>query len=89
MITRIGIGAWIASLVIILFKGITTLMEKEMFWTDLTLSTLLGDFSERFIDFFPSGLQSSVDTLVYDIEIYLLLIGIGIVCFIIGAFKKA
>ncbi|THB75439.1 MAG: hypothetical protein D3926_20145 [Desulfobacteraceae bacterium] len=89
MLTRIGVGAWIMAATIVVFKGITKLMEKDMFWTDFTLSTLFGDFTERIIDAFPAGwFQRNVDILMYDIEIYILLIGLGIVLFIIGAFKK-
>ena len=89
MITRIGVGAWIAAGVIVVFKGITKLMEKKMFWTDFTLSTMFGDYTETIIDKFPAGwFQKNVDILMYDIEIWVLLIVLGIILFIIGAFKK-
>lgn len=90
MITKTGVISCIIALFMVIFKGITKLMEKEMFWTDFTLSTLLGDYSERVIDFLPfAAVRSMADTLIYDIEIYILFIALGIVCFIIGAFKKA
>ena len=89
MITRIGVGAWIAAAAILVFKGITNLMEKKMFWSDFTLSTIFGDKTESIIDIFPVGwFQKNVDVLMYDIEIYILLVVLGIVLFIIGAFKK-
>lgn len=90
MVTKTGIASWIAALAIIVFKGITGLMEKEMFWTHFTLSTILGDFSEKVIDSLPfARVRVMADILIYDIEIYILLIALGIICFIIGAFKKA
>ncbi len=89
MITRTGVISCIIALFMILFKGITILMEKDLFWTHFTLSTMLGDFSEKVIDALPGEfIRSMADTLIYDIEIFILMFALGIICFIIGAFKK-
>lgn len=90
MITKIGVASWICAGVIVIFKMITGIMGKEMFWTHFTLSTVLGDATDSVVQAFPAGwFQANMDKLMYDIEIYILLIGLGVLMFIIGAFKKA
>lgn len=90
MITKIGIGSTIAGLFLGIFAGISTLMKDENYWVDLTISKIIGeDATESFITITSyEGVQNILDSLMYELPMYGLLLGIGLLFLIVGLFIK-
>lgn len=72
------------------FSGISSLMENENFWVDLSLSKLMGeDKTESIITWFDSAaIQNSLDLFFYDIPLFGIIGGMGLVSLVISFFMK-
>lgn len=90
MLTKIGIGSLLAGLFMGVFSGISSFMEKKSFWVDLTLSKVFGEnTAESFITFFSNEtIQDILDSLMYEIPVFGLLLAIGVLCLFVGLFVK-
>lgn len=90
MLTKIGIGSLIAGVFTAIFAGISGLMEKKNYWVDLTLSKVFGeDATESFITFTSSEtIQNILDSFMYELPVFALLLATGIICLVFGLFVK-
>ena len=90
MMTRLGIYSLLAGLFLGLFSGISSFMESKNFWIDLTISRTIGDNkSEAIIGFFDvDWIQNSLDVLIYELPLFSLLLGLGVIFLVISLFLK-
>jgi hypothetical protein len=86
--TGIGLIAWAAALILLLFQGISLFMNQEG-WTDLTMSDLAGNTIDGMIVKIPvEALVTGLNFLLIEIAAYQFLLGLGLLLLIIGAFSK-
>lgn len=90
MFSKLGIYTLLAGLFMGLFSGISSFMNADNFWVDLTLSKVLGEErSESIIETFSSEfIQNKLDTIIYDAPAFLLVLFLSVVLLIIGMFKR-
>ena len=90
MMAKLGIYASLAGLFLGLFKGISSFMASQNFWVDLTISKLIGeDNSEAIIGLINVAVvQNVLDFLIYELPLFIFLLGIGLVLLIISLFMK-
>ncbi len=88
MVSKLGICSLLAGFFAGLFAGISGFMEKKTFWSDLTISKIIGvDKSESIIEFFNiEVIQNSLDTLFYEIPFFIVLIGVGVLFLVVSLF---
>ena len=93
-LTIAGLVAFLASGIILGFQTISSLMDpsatsitkKKTAWKNLTLADSIGPEYFEWIDTISwTSIQSIADYIV-DMPLYLLLLCIGILCFVINAF---
>ncbi len=91
MMTKLGIYSLLAGFFLGIFKGISTFMESQNFWVDLTISKLIGeDNSESIIGLIQvSFVQDSLDLLIYDVPFFVFMLGLGVVFLLISLFVKS
>lgn len=83
--TLIGIVSWLGSLIVLIVQGISTAMEKDITWTEIILGDFAGDFFEVATGWIPfQFVQNGFDFILYDLPFYQLLLGVGVVFFILG-----
>ena len=87
---RLGIYSLLAGFFIGVFSGISSFMETKTFWTDLTISRMIGeDRSEAIIELMDVAIiQNSLDFLIYDLPFFCFLLGLGLILLIISLFEK-
>ena len=90
MMSKIGISALLAGFFIGIFSGISRFMQAENFWVDLTLSKLFGEErTESLITWFDTAaIQTGLDYLFYELPMFGLLLGIGVIFLLISLFIK-
>lgn len=89
MWTRMGIWCLLVAFFMWLFSGISTLMQADNFWVDLTLSRILGDHAETVITFIPlTAVENSLYFLVEVLPFYGVVLGLGTVFLVVGIFVK-
>ncbi len=90
MMTKLGIFSLLAGLFMGIFSTISSFMEVQNFWVDLTLSKIIGEGkSEAVITLIDSAfVQNSLDFLIYDLPFFCFLLGLGVVFLIISLFVK-
>ena len=90
MMTRLGICSLLAGFFVGVFSGISSFMETNNYWVDLTISRMIGeDNSETIIGLIDVAIvQNSLDFLIYELPFFCLLLGIGAVLLIISLFMK-
>ncbi|MCK5311717.1 MAG: hypothetical protein KAJ62_06385 [Desulfobacteraceae bacterium] len=88
-LTKIGFISWGAALVVLLFQGVSGLMQMTASWSKITLGSLTNEVLDQFIKKIPSeAVVGWVDFIVNTMELSILLGIVGLICIIIGAFKK-
>mgnify|MGYP006436071515 CR=1 FL=1 len=86
--TGIGLIAWAAALILLLFQGISLFMNQGG-WTDLTMSDLAGNTIDGMIAKIPvEALVTGLNFLLIEIAAYQFLLGLGLLLLIVGAFSK-
>ena len=86
--TGIGLIAWAAALILLLFQGISLFMNQGG-WTDLTMSDLSGNTIDGMIEKIPvEALVTGLNFLLIEIAAYQFLLGLGLLLLIVGAFSK-
>lgn len=90
MITRIGICSILGGIFVFIFSGVSSFMEAENFWSNLTITKLMGEErAESIITGFESEMiQNVLDTLFYDIPFFGILISLGVILLVISMFIK-
>lgn len=90
MFTRLGICALLAGLFLGLFSGISTLMNADNIWVDLTFFKILGEKkTEAIILFFDNAVvQQMLDTFFYEWPLALIVICLGAVLLVVGLFVR-
>ncbi len=87
--TKLGFLSWAGAAIVILFQGVAGLMKFTAGWTAVTLGGLTGKFLDPYIEKISyESIANFVDYVVNTMELSLLLVVIGFICMIIGAFKK-
>ena len=88
---RLGIYSLLAGFFLGIFSGISSFMESNNFWVNLTISKMIGeDKSEAIIELINVAVvQNSLDFLIYEAPCFALLLGLGLVLFIISLFVKS
>lgn len=90
MMTKLGIYSLLAGLFLGLFSGISMFMGTHNFWVDLTISKLIGeDRSETIAGMMDApAVHDVLSSLVYDLPFFCVMLGLGVIFLIIGAFVK-
>ena len=89
MTTKIGIGSILAAFFVFVFGGISSFMNADNIWVDMTLSSILGDFSDTLVEAAPwQFLADTLAFIVWDLPFAGFLACFGILAFIIGLFVK-
>ncbi len=91
MMERLGIYSLLAGFFLGIFSGISSFMESNNFWVNLTISKMIGeDKSEAIIELINVAVvQNSLDFLIYEAPFFALLLGLGFVLLIISLFRKS
>ena len=91
MIGRLGIYSLLAGFFLGIFSGISSFMESQNFWVDLTISKMIGeDNSEAIIGLINLAVvQNSLDFLIYELPFFCFLLGIGLIFLFISLFVKS
>ena len=89
MFSKLGIFSLIAGFVIGVFSLISSFMVQDSFWEGLTLSSISEDAADSVVTAFSNEtVQNALDTLFYDVPLGGVLIGLGVIFFIIALFAK-
>ncbi|MCP4119648.1 MAG: hypothetical protein GY737_30460 [Desulfobacteraceae bacterium] len=72
------------------YQALSSLMDKENAWQDLTLATVTNDRVAGIVEAMPSGfMEKGLHYLAYDLPLYQLLLAAGVVFILFGAvFRK-
>jgi hypothetical protein len=90
MMTRLGIYSLLAGFFMGVFSGISSFMQTNNFWVDLTISKIIGeDPSQTVIGLLNIAIiRDTLDFLIYDLPFFCFLLGLGVVLLIISLFGK-
>jgi hypothetical protein len=89
MWTRIGIWCLLGSFFIWLFSGISGFMQADNFWNGLTLSRILGEYSDSFVHAVPwQKMENVLNFFVFNLPFYGVTLGLGTLFLIVGMFVK-
>lgn len=81
-----GVLSWVTSFILLLFQGISSVTKTNTEWKNLALVDILEENSFTWIDGISwTMLQDGLNYLV-TMPLFMLLICIGVICFIINAF---
>jgi len=88
--TRLGIYSLLAGFFMGVFSGISSFMQTNNFWVDLTISKIIGeDPSQTVIGLLNIAIiRDTLDFLIYDLPFFCFLLGLGVVLLIISLFGK-
>lgn len=89
MWTRMGIWCLLGSFFIWLFSGISSFMQADNFWNGLTLSRILGVYSESIVHAVPwEKMEKVLYFFVFDLPFYGVTLGLGTMFLVIGMCVK-
>ena len=89
MWTRMGIWCLMGAFFIWLFSGISHFMQADNFWVGLTLSRMLGDYTDSVVYAVPwEAVQNFLYFFVVELPLFGVLIGVGTLFFLTGMFVK-
>ncbi len=81
-----GVLSWVTSFILLLFQGISLVTKTNTEWENLALVDILEENAFTWIDGISwTMLQNGLNYLV-TMPLFMLLICIGLICFIISAF---
>ena len=94
--TRFGFISFAGGILVLLFQSVSALMAESApglgdasKWSSITLGSITNGALDQYINKIPSeAIISALDYTANTLEFFLLLGIIGIICFIIGGFKK-
>jgi hypothetical protein len=88
--TTLGFFSWAGAALVVLFQSIQGLMQFNFYWTTITVGTITDKALDQYIKKIPyASIADFFDYVVNSMELWLLLLVIGFICIILGAFKKA
>lgn len=90
MITKLGIYSLLVGLFVGLFTGISRFMGIENFWSDLTVSRLIGEDNSEAIIVLTDvvAIQNFMDYLIYELPFFCFLLVVSLILLIISLFTK-
>ncbi|WP_022663608.1 hypothetical protein [Desulfospira joergensenii] len=89
MWSKLGIFSLLAGFFIGVFSGISNFMGSDNFWVNLTLSDLIGDFSDSLVEAVPvQAVQDGLSFIVFDLHFGWLLAGLSLIFFLISTVVK-
>ncbi|MCG8634943.1 MAG: hypothetical protein MI863_14005 [Desulfobacterales bacterium] len=89
MFSKLGILSLLIGFFVGVFSMISKFMNAENFWAGITLSSLSEDLSESLVDAISNvTLHNAVYTLLYEVPLGGVFIGLGVIFFIIALFVK-
>ena len=78
--TLLGILSWVGGLGILIFQGISQLMEKDSQWANLFLGNLTGDSLDGFAEKIPmEALQTGFNLIMHEMPFYQVLLVLGVI----------
>jgi hypothetical protein len=87
--TLLGIISFVCGFLLLGFQGISSLMGDEGTWQSMNLVDALEPQYLEWATKMPAGyLQRSVEYVI-TMPLFLLLFCVGVLCFVLGAFKRA
>ncbi len=88
-LTKWGFIAWAGAALVVLFQGISGLMKFNAHWTVITLGKITNKILDPYIAKIPyASVADFFDFVLNTLELSILLAVIGLICLILGAFKK-
>ncbi len=91
MIARLGIYSLLAGFFLGIFSGISSFMEAQNFWVNLTISKIINEDTIGAVIGFTdiAVIQNFLDFLIYEMPIFALLLGLGLILLLISLFEKS
>ena len=87
--TKFGFLSWAGAILVLLFQGVAGLMRMTAGWSAITLGSITNKVLDQFIEKIPyEAVAGWIDYIVNSMELSILLGIIGLICIILGAFKK-
>ncbi|MCK5541132.1 MAG: hypothetical protein KAI40_00450 [Desulfobacterales bacterium] len=87
--TRFGFLSWAGAALVILFQSISGLMQFNFSWSVITVGSVTNQVLDPYLEKIPyASIADFFDFVVNSMELSLLLVVVGFICVIIGAFKK-
>ncbi|MCF8086906.1 MAG: hypothetical protein K9K63_07965 [Desulfotignum sp.] len=89
MWTRMGIWCLMGAFFVWLFRGISHFMQADNFWVGLTLSRILGDYTDSVVYAVPwEAVQNFLYFFVVELPLFGVFLGLGTLFFLTGMFVK-
>ncbi len=89
MWTRVGLWCLMGAFFIWMFSGISRFMQADNFWVGLTLSRMLGDYTDSVVYAVSwESVQNVLYFFVVDLPFYGVLAGVGTLFLLGGMFGK-
>lgn len=90
MWTRMGIWCLLGAFFVWVFSGISNFMKADTFWVGLTLSRLLGEYTDAVVSSIPlAAAEEILYFLVVELPLFGFILGLGTLFLVIGMFVKA
>ncbi len=87
--TKVGFISWAGAILVLLFQGVSGLMRMTASWSKITLGRITNEALDKYIEKISfEAVASWVDYIVNTMELSILLGIVGLICIIIGSFKK-
>ncbi|MFU8769764.1 MAG: hypothetical protein ACNA7H_08525 [Desulfotignum sp.] len=89
MWTRMGIWCLLLAFFVWVFSSVSSFMQADNFWVDLTLAHLLGNSADAVVTAIPfAPAQKVLQFLVVELPLYGVILGVGTVFLAIGLYMK-
>ncbi len=89
MFSKLGIFSLLIGFFVGVFSMISKFMNADNMWSGITLSSLSEDLSESIVEGVSNvTLHNALYTLVYEVPLGGVFIGLGVIFFIIALFMK-
>ncbi|MCP3940979.1 MAG: hypothetical protein GY710_05795 [Desulfobacteraceae bacterium] len=89
MVTKLGICSILIGFFVGIFSGISNFMKIDNFWVGLTISKFTGEYSDTIVKSIPvEFVENGLHSLIYDIPLAVVAVGLGVLLLIIGIFLK-
>ena len=87
--TKFGLFSWAGAGLILLFQSLSGLMGTDWSWSAITVGSLTNKVLDQYIEKISfESISNFINFVVNTMELSLLLVVIGFICMILGAFKK-
>jgi hypothetical protein len=87
--TKVGLFSWAGAALILLFQSLSGLMGTDWSWSVITVGSVTNKVLDPYIEKISfESISNFINYVVNTMELSLLLVVIGFICIILGAFKK-